>query len=437
MRYLVVAVFLAILFFGYSAKASVEGDPFAEADMFASLPASEPEEDLQLGGYLEFRNQVAIKNLEEPISIRQRLRLEASWEREAFSFFGNIDADQELAAATWKGDGHQIWHAGIHEAYFMYDTDRMDLFLGRKIHRWGTGDGINPMDLINPLDILDPISTGRSDNRQPVFMGGGSVLLGDWSLEGVFLPVAAVNGLPRSGNPWEPRALKVLRTQEKQGLFMIESAQQPDRWFQDVEYGGRLSTMSSGWDIALMFFHGYADNPVFSLENVGGGTRLIPKYQRSTAYGVAFAKGLESNTLRGELAWKPETPYQDPKTGLPVRRDLFQSVLGWDYDFEGKHYFNIQAFADVYGAASIQTQWQYGLTYELSSKLADDAFSFGVRGKYYLEAEGAITEFFTDYAMSDNWKILSGVMLWTGPDDSILGQYGDNDSVYCTIRYTF
>ena len=399
MRYLVVAAFLTILFWDSSVRASVEGDPFADTNIFASLPPSEPEVNLQLGGYLEFRNQIAIKNIEEPVSIRQRLRLEAKWEKEAFSFFGNIDADQELAAATWKGDGHQTWHTNIHEAYFMYDTDRVDLFLGRKIHRWGTGDGINPMDLINPLDILDPVNTGRSDNRQPVFMGGGSVLLGDWNLEGVFLPVAAVNDIPRSGNPWEPRALKVLRTQERQGLFTIEKAQQPDHWFQDAEYGGHLSTMAEGWDLALMFFHGYADNPVFSLENTGGGTQLIPEYQRFTAYGVTFAKGLESNTLHGELAWKPEVPYQDPETGLPVRRDLLQGVLGWDYDIEGKHYLNIQAFADVYGAGSAQTKWQYGLTYELSSKLADDALSFGVRGKCYMEAEGTITEFFTDYAL--------------------------------------
>ena len=38
----------------------------------------------------------------------------------------------------------------VNEAYLTIDTERIYLILGKKMMRWGTDDGINPMDLINP-----------------------------------------------------------------------------------------------------------------------------------------------------------------------------------------------------------------------------------------------------------------------------------------------
>ena len=102
------------------------------------------------------------------------------------------------------------------------------------------------MDLINPLDTRDPVTTGRADNRLPVWLFSGTVSGNGISFEGVFLPKAEVNALPCSGNPWEPRALRELRRQRDDGLFTITAPDEPDRWFRDVEYGGRLSANLGG-----------------------------------------------------------------------------------------------------------------------------------------------------------------------------------------------
>lgn len=48
--------------------------------------------------------------------------------------------------------------------------------------RWGTGDGINPMDLINPRDYRDPIASARTDGRLPIFLANGIFLLGPVTL---------------------------------------------------------------------------------------------------------------------------------------------------------------------------------------------------------------------------------------------------------------
>lgn len=42
-----------------------------------------------------------------------------------------------------------------------------------------------------------------------------------------------------------------------------------------------------------------------------------------------------------------------------------------------------------------------------------------------------------EYELDDHWKASTGVMFWTGGEDTILGEYTDNDFVYLTLRYAF
>lgn len=44
---------------------------------------------------------------------------------------------------------------------------------------------------------------------------------------------------------------------------------------------------------------------------------------------------------------------------------------------------------------------------------------------------------FLEYELDDHWKASTGVMFWTGGEDTILGEYTDNDFVYLTLRYAF
>lgn len=217
MKTLFRACAVCLFWFGF-AHAAVEGDPFSDGQAFSDLHAIEASDTFLLGGFAESRNQFSLNDPETPISLRQKVQVEALWRRDVLSLFGSLEGSYEGAAHTWPGD-HSPWKADLRELYLTYDTDNIDIFLGRKTHRWGTGDGINPMDLINPLDTRDPVTTGRADNRLPVWLFSGTVSGNGISFEGVFLPKAEVNALPRSGNPWEPRALRELRRQRDDGLL--------------------------------------------------------------------------------------------------------------------------------------------------------------------------------------------------------------------------
>lgn len=437
MRYLIVLILFG-LFSVVPALAGVEGDPFAGGGDFVLMPEeAETEESFHVGGYIESRNQLAVRDFSMPISVLQRARLQAAVAKDDVSFFASVYLEQELAALTWKGSDHRVWDVRPREIYAEYDSSGLSCFAGWRFLRWGTADGVNPLDVINPVDVVDPISTGRSYTRIPVLMSGCEVVRGNWSVEAVFLPIAAVQGTTDYGNPWEPRHIRMLREQEQHSHVDVKSGNEPDRWLQQVEYGVHVSTVVSGYDIEGIFFHGYENMPIWKTAYVSDTLAVSPEYKEFTAYGLIFAKGFEKNTIRGEFAYKPRFPCIVNEGGTAERLDLVQAVFGWDYDIDGKYYINIQVFGDAYGIGTDSEKIYHGLTYALSSNWFTDSLTLGLRGQVYTDGEGAQTEFFTEYIITDDWKLYTGVMLWTGKSDSYLGQYNDNDFVYLTLRYSF
>ena len=147
----------------------------------------------------------------------------------------------------------------LNEAYLTIDTERMDFIFGKKMMRWGTGDGINPMDLINPRDYRDPIANARADARLPILLADGIFLLGPVTLEGALIPKAEVNEFLLPDSPWEPEGLRELRRSAKSGEIVLSPGEEPDDWFKDAEFAFRVSTVTRGFDLALLYYNGYTD----------------------------------------------------------------------------------------------------------------------------------------------------------------------------------
>jgi hypothetical protein len=125
-------------------------------------------------------------------------------------------------------------------------------------------------------------------------------------LEGVLIPKAEVNKLSLPNSPWEPKGLKELRRGVESGEIVLSPGEEPDDWFKDSEFAFRVSTVWKGFDLALLYYNGYTDDPAYHRDYlIDGRMRFTPRYQRYQAYGFNFAKGFERATIRGELAVKP------------------------------------------------------------------------------------------------------------------------------------
>lgn len=414
-------------------------------DLTEAMPdEKEAAYDLYFGGYAESRTQVGVDR-GEVLSFRQRLHLETSAEMHSLLFFGSADADFDPAVAQWSDQQEEQTHARVDKLYLSLDTSYLDLVAGQQVVRWGTGDGINPMDLFNPVDQRDPVANARSLRRRSVPLLQAVVQRPGITLEGVFLPMAEVNKPPLTDSPWEPAGVRAIRQAVDNGQAELEDENTPD----GQEYGVRATVTASGWDLSLLYYEGYANDAVYSREQAGGIITYKALHPHFTAYGFNFAKGLSSGTVRGEVAYKPDTvfpaaphntaEYEAGGDGL-VKADFVQAVVGLDWTFFSNLYLNGQYFVEVLpgsdsGAAC--RDFSDGMTFKVSDKFLDTALETGVQGTVYFNGGGLSTEAYVQYEVDDHWELTGGVILWEGDADSILGQFRDNDMIYCKVKYSF
>ena len=452
LKIIILAILLFILVFIPSISLAIEEDPLKDMDLEFLTEETSVEEKaklLSISGYLESRNQLRAKDVGEPISLRHRLWLDCYIGQDWIRGFASAYFDYDPAVRDWTDDKDEIYYVELNEAYLTIDTERIDLILGKKMMRWGTGDGINPMDLINPRDYRDPIASARADARLPILLANGIFLLGPVTMEGVLIPKPEVNKFFLPDSPWEPKALKELRRSAESGEIALASEEEPDNWFKNSEFAFRISIVRHGFDLALLYYNGYTDDPAYYRDYlIDGRMRFTPRYYRYKAYGFNFAKGFERATVRGELAVKPgllfpidsnDLSYKEDSDGL-VARDLYQGVIGIDRTFFTNLYVNLQLFADLIedGQESLASRRKtYGITFEISDKFFDDDLAAGFRGMYFTSNDGSASEIFAEYKIGDNWQIAPGYMLFNGPKDSRLGQFSHNDMIYIRLRYSF
>lgn len=460
-----------------SAPKQVQGDPFGAGpgkDPFAGQshfgPSAVEEstenasrERFSLHGYLETRDRVRIKNA-EAISLRQRLYLESEailypakepGGNDPLKLFASGALDFDPAASDLSDDV-PLWDLYAKEVFLTWDTDQADIILGQKLLRFGTGDGINPLDLINPLDHRDPLATGRADSRLPILLGLGILplptmgYLQEASLEAVVVPFPQVNQLNSPGSPWESRGLKALRQAAAQGQLILDDQVKPSQSLQNAEFALRLAATLSGWDLALIGYCGYVKSPVFSrsISTSSDGEdklRITPIHPTFTAVGFNFAKGLERSTIRGELSLKPNLPVMlEDMNSLPGydRRSVWEGVLGWDRTFGTNFYVNFQYFCTALGDAAevdglVMDRLEHGISYDIHDLFLDDALESGIRGIASFSGEGFTFEFYGEYELADGWLLAGSLLLFGGPEDGQYGQFDDNDSVTLRLRYSF
>ncbi len=436
----------------------IAGDPFATSFEEGS-PVKEQDKEKRTWwqrwsflhkGWLESRNRIRLID-GRIISARQRLWLEGgkSFYDNSLRFFVATSLDIDPAAASLSTDHDDIM-LNLHEAYLTFERENTNIFLGRKMVRWGTGDGINPLDLINPLDQRDPLASGRSDNRLPVFLGQGIFSLPtpkkiqELTLELVAVPLAKVNKLSAAGSAWQPEALQKLYQAERQGILQLTEQETADNWFTDGKYAIRLTATAAGWDIALIGYSGVRNRPVFThrLEK-NDKAKITPEHPRMTAFGVNFAKGLERSTLRGELAIKPEYPLQKEaeKNALSGYRkeNMLEGVIGFDHTFGLNCYINLQYFATCIPQYEqvVNHHYEHGMSYEISDLFLQDDLKLGISGIIGFSGQGWTMQPYGEYRLGDNMLLAASIFLFTGDKNGSYGQFDRRDFATLRLRWSF
>jgi len=135
LKIIIRSVLLFILVFIPSISLAIEEDPLNDMDL--NFLVDEPlvedtAEFLSISGYLESRNQLRIKEMDEPVSLRQRLWLDCYLGQNWIRGFANAYFDYDPAVRDWTDDKDELYYMELNEAYLTVDTERIEFYLGQE-----------------------------------------------------------------------------------------------------------------------------------------------------------------------------------------------------------------------------------------------------------------------------------------------------------------
>ncbi|MCX5858418.1 MAG: hypothetical protein NT056_00740 [Proteobacteria bacterium] len=165
----------------------------------------------------------------------------------------------------------------LFEAYTDITLGKLDLRLGKQVARWGRAD-ISPTDNLNPPDLRDFIFTEKEFIKVPVPMARARYYLGDFNVEGVYLPFYQSVRLPPAGDNWSlinprfihdylqkhpadtwPQTARDALADFQNGSLSIENNKFPQTFPKNGEGGFRVSGSGAGFDFSFSYLYTWQD----------------------------------------------------------------------------------------------------------------------------------------------------------------------------------
>ena len=251
-----------------------------------SLPA---ETELEFGGFADSCYGSAIRGDRDMTAAKTRLRPELEVFAGDLYFNATLDAVYDCIVPG-KTD------VSLKEAYAEYVQDRFDFRLGRQIISWGRADGIQITDIVSPKDNTELIGQEYEDTRLPVDALKLRYFDVNYTLEGIWTPVASFSTYPiDEDNP-------LYSVYYGETSFSFKDDNRPSGW-EEGEWGLRASFFLPALDFSLSFFSGWENDPRYSSAVEGGDAVLTKNYDRIIMAGADLAVPLEAWVIRTEAAW--------------------------------------------------------------------------------------------------------------------------------------
>lgn len=410
------------------------------------------EENASAWGLMEFSGSLMAKGAqqlhesgeyEQARMLRNTVRLEGKWTPPApmtaagdmhkttnTFLLGSLQSDYLGFGPDPSSDDYDL---ELYEGYLSHVTPGWDMRLGRQIVRWGKADQISPVDNINPQDMREFILPDLEERKMPNWMARIRLFPEDVTVEGIFVPFFEPNEFDFTGNTW------ALLGSRPSGLRIRES--KPADSLDNADWGLRTATTIAGWDVALSYLYATEKTPRLRFEPMNPmGPTLFADYHRQNIYGVEFETTLDKFGFRGEGAYFDEQSLHTEALNS-VAKPVAHYLVGVDYLGEEDWYANVQLShqhvfeyeSDIlylrrdnfYLNGEINKEFWRGnamlkLTYALD--LRD--------GGTFLRPEGILTYY-------KNLELSLGYYLFSGPSDSLLGRYQDDDQVFLKATYFF
>ncbi|HCF61885.1 MAG TPA: hypothetical protein DFS52_28300 [Myxococcales bacterium] len=210
----------------------------------------------------------------------------------------------EVASAgfTLTGDAFQArvessehFRARIREAYFLFAKSGLELRVGQQVIPWGNADGYNPTDFLGARDY-----TFLASDDELRRLGSLTAQV-SWTPDSGSSPFT----LSLSWTPIAPRSrLLIPSSALPAGLIELEAAS-PAAKLSESAFAIKASYLGTGWDAALVGFHGYSHLSELALDSIGiEGASITQEFNRLDAVGAEASFSYDKWIFRFEGAWR-------------------------------------------------------------------------------------------------------------------------------------
>lgn len=349
----------------------------------------------------------------------------------------------------------------IDEAYFRIYLNGFDFEAGYMKIIWGKGDEIFTFDNINPVDYSDFMNNSYLERKRSEAIFKINIPYGEQGLiEVLYTPTFTPDTYPTTGG-WVQNDYKVLEaainsyTASSRAVSDVLSIEDTDT-FNHSQAGIRITNSLEGIDFGFTYEYTFFREPVISPADIAifaadSLNNNIPvTWDRIHLFGVEAAAALAGFNMRAEGAYylTEDIKGDDPE----VHNNKIQYLAGFDRDIPIHNLnINIQMRGEVIlgtdnidSNAGLDIEYSDDGTYtshiiaaDLRDTFIDDKLVLKLSSAYSIEGEDSMLIPGFEYNLTDDAIVKVRYTLYRGGEDTLFGQFRDNDMFEITCQYFF
>lgn len=398
-----------------------------------------------------------------------RLRSRLALERQNQTVLGRLALEWDVLDYDNAQAGSEA-DLNLYEAFVRFDAARWDLTLGRQRVRWGKTDQLSPLDSLNPEDLRQGFLLDLEERKRPSWLARLRLHGEQLGLEAVVQPWFERSELDYFDSDWalyrnlrqailnDPQLPAEVRAYAAR--LRVREREPADR-LENVAAALRLSWRGEAADYALSYRYGWETLPhirsfpvkglVFTGDPASrpaaflGSTVLTPaaveaRYRRQQLIGFEWEAALADLGFRGELAYCDQVSLLAADLTTRSKKTL-HLVSGIDYSSLNDWYFNLQlSWYRIFAYERALLYFERDnltLLGEARKTLWRGRLELATRVNYSLTDGGSALQplLRLKYFAPLEWE--SGLMLFMGGGETLLGSYDQADQVYTRIKLVF
>lgn len=384
----------------------------------------------------------------DQVETETKANLKFTYEGSDFKIVTDLDFVPEPSGSDAETE------VSINEAYGQYFADSFNFEAGYMKVVWGKADEFHVVDVLNNLNYTDFLIPDYMEMIDPELMFKVNVPLGmSGMLEIAYVPTLTADNLATEGI-WEQKDTKVELPAKLALLKSNYSATASYSGTSDTDtfdFGQaafHYTSTAAGFDYGFTYYYGYNKLPSFNYAYDGVDTvNYWFEYDKMQTFGVEASYILAGLNLKGEFAYNLTEDIDGDKSN--VHNNNIRWVGGFDRDIPISNInINIQEAGTVILNSNEIASGD--IEYDDEEEYSQNLMIFKIGNTYFhekLEAELIYFYHFEDadygvypsveYSPVDDFTLGMEARFFGGDDDTLFGQFDDNDFIEFTVSLNF